>query len=108
MVDQIASRMKHGEAIGTVQGDEVFPNDSDNLWKDDVEFFLNLILEGLNPPVLQLPAYTFANVPDASDNPSSMIFVTDEGNPPAPLPAFSRGSQWLRVTDGLPIVAPPP
>ena len=98
MPNQIASRPKHGEALGTAQDDgQVFPTDSRNLFDDDVEFALNSILgDGL-----KFPFYEKSEVPDALDNPNSVIFVTDA--PGGTTPAFSRGAVWLSFVTGLQI-----
>ncbi len=92
MVDQISSRPFHDDSI--TQDGETPTSKEYNLFFDDVENGLNSILgDGL-----KLPDYTVATVPDASDNPNAMIFVTDETG--GAVPAFSRGSDWRRVTDG--------
>lgn len=52
-----------------------------------------------------LPAFTVADLPSASDwynavsrnGFSSMIYVSDESG--GPVPAFTDGTNWLRVTD---------
>lgn len=94
MAEPIASRPDHGDSIA--EETESPPTVGYNLFFDDVEFALNSILgDSLN---LSGFAYTVATVPDAADNPSSIIFVTDESG--GAVPAFSRGSNWRRVTDG--------
>lgn len=55
---------------------------------DDVERFLN---SG------QLVPLTIANLPLAS-NAGLMVFVTDESG--GPVPAYSDGTNWRRVSDG--------
>ena len=53
--------------------------------------------------VLGLATYTVASVPAASESTGGMIFVSDENG--GPVPAFSDGTNWRRVTDRTIIVA---
>jgi len=94
MTEKIASRPRHAESIE--ESGETPASAEYNLFFDDTERILNsLIGDSLN---LSGFSYAVADVPDASDNPNSIIFVTDEAS--GAVPAFSRGSDWHRVTDG--------
>lgn len=46
---------------------------------------------------LQLKSYAVADLPDASDWTGAMIFVSDETG--GATPAYSDGTNWLRVAD---------
>ncbi len=94
MTDKITSRPDHANSISELGQDP--PSVEYNLFFDDIETILNsLVGDALN---LSGFSYTVATVPNASDHPNSMIFVTDETG--GAVPAFSRGSDWRRVTDG--------
>jgi hypothetical protein len=45
-----------------------------------------------------LPSYTVAGVPAAGDHEGALIYVSDEAG--GPVPAYSDGTDWLRVDDG--------
>lgn len=47
---------------------------------------------------LQLWAVAVADLPAAADNEGSMVHVSDEAG--GPVPAYSDGTNWLRVSDG--------
>ena len=53
---------------------------------------VNYVYDGL-----QLPSYTVAGVPSASDWVRRLIYVSDETG--GAVPAFSDGTNWRRVTD---------
>ena len=94
MTQKIASRPDHANSISEMGKDP--PSIEYNLFFDDIRIILNsLVGDALN---LSGFSYAVADVPDASDHPSSIIFVTDETG--GAVPAFSRGSDWRRVTDG--------
>ncbi len=44
-----------------------------------------------------LPSYTVATLPSASANPQRLVYVSDESG--GPVPVFSDGTNWRRVTD---------
>lgn len=58
-----------------------------------------LYLSGLlYPTQFILPSYTVSTLPSASV-PGQMLFVTDETG--GSIPAFSDGTNWRRITDGI-------
>lgn len=59
-----------------------------------IKYFDENVTVHLNKPL----AYTVATVPDATENPGLMIYVTDETD--GATIAFSNGTNWLRITDG--------
>lgn len=92
MTKKFSSRPHHSNSLSN---DGQFPPSEEyTLFFDNVDFSLNQLLGDS----LKLTSYTVATVPDASDNPSGVIFVTDEAG--GAVPAFSRGADWRRVTDG--------
>jgi hypothetical protein len=45
----------------------------------------------------RLRPYAVASLPAATDHPNGLVLVTDDQD--GPVPAFSDGSAWRRVTD---------
>lgn len=58
-----------------------------------------ILLESLEKIIngSQLPEYTVATVPDATENLAMLIYVSDETG--GAVPAFSDGTNFRRVTD---------
>lgn len=76
-----------------IVNDQDQATDELQLYLDDITTLFNNNLLGRQ---VQLPSYTVNTLPDASTA-GGMIFVTDEIR--GAVPAFSNGSQWLRMTD---------
>jgi len=88
-----------GGIMGTIA--EAVTNEEDlGLITDSATIFYNLetvITQGLlYPNQLVLPTYTVSTLPSSS-TPAQMIFVSNESG--GPVPAFSDGTNWRRVTD---------
>jgi len=81
--DQIVE--KDGKALQVLQG-----------FLDEIVINFNELEEQINP-VVKLNLFTVATVPDPTVNRGGQIYVTDETG--GEVPAFSDGTNWLRVTD---------
>lgn len=65
-----------------------------NVWARFLQYAFN-ILTGKSP--VPLGPYTVATLPDPERFAKHMIYVEDEAG--GPVPAFSDGTNWRRVTD---------
>jgi len=54
-------------------------------------------LDGPQDRPFRLVSYTVSTLPDPSDWPAGLIYVANEAG--GPVPAFSDGTDWRRVTD---------
>lgn len=86
---QITSSPKHGSLL--IEAGRALKRFQ--LYLDDITLKLNDNLLGNQ---VQLTSYLVADVPDAGTA-GGLIFVTDETG--GAVPAFSDGTNWLRVTD---------
>ena len=89
----IVSKPAHGDPIGDVEGKPVSISGQHQIFFDDLEEKLNTNLLGFQ---VQLTSYVVDSLPDASIA-GGLIFVSDEVG--GAVPAFSDGTNWLRVTD---------
>lgn len=89
---QIVSKPSYGASLIRSKTDglatDIFQN-----YLDDLEEVLNTNLLGLQ---VQLPIYTVATLP-AATTAGGMVFVSNETG--GPVPAFSDGMDWRRMTD---------
>lgn len=94
----IVSKPQHGTPIGYVGGDldkPIFPSPMMLLYMDDLTSKLNAFLLG---EVVGLTSYTVAGLPTVPGiNRPGLIYVSDAIG--GPVPAFSDGINWRRVTD---------
>ncbi len=90
---QIVSKPDHGEPIGDIDGKPVLASNSLQNFHDDLSEELNLNLLGNQ---VQLQTYTVSTLP-SSATAGGLIFISDETG--GPVPAFSDGTEWRRVTD---------
>lgn len=66
----------------------------------DMHFQWRSFFKRVAQRISNLPSYTVAGVPDAAQSGAgAMIYVTDETG--GAVPAFSDGTNWLRVTDRM-------
>lgn len=89
-MSEIVSNPGRGESITTEDKKASIPMRN---YLDDITLKLNGNLLGASG--VQLPIYTVATVP--TQKTGSLIFVSDETG--GAVPAFSDGTNWLRVTD---------
>jgi len=98
----IVSKPDYGSPIGNAEGKSVSLSEQHQVFFDDLEEKLNTNLLGLQ---VQLTSYVVASLP-AATTAGGLIFVSDEAG--GAVPAFSDGTNWLRVTDRVTVSAPPP
>ena len=81
---EILSKPDHGDML--IEGSKA--SQRFQLYLDDIEQQIN---------IFTLDSFTVATLPSASERPNGMIMVSDETG--GIVPAFSDGTNWLRVTD---------
>jgi len=94
MSEIVGSRPHHSQPIGNNQDGVVVVSDDYQSYFDDLEFAINLSVGDF----LQLPVFTVTTLPVVPALPvMGFIGVSDETG--GAIPAFSDGTNWLRVTD---------
>ena len=95
---ELVTKPDHGIPIGRIQKGtsetEVISTEAYQNFIDDLVLKLNGKVFG---QAIILDSYTVATVPDATEFTGGMIFISDETG--GAVPAFSDGTNWLRVTD---------
>ena len=92
---KLAAKPRHGSVIGKLpNGTEITISEEQQAYNDEIEQQLN---DNVLGQAVILTDYTVATLPSASANSSGLIFVTNETG--GPVPAFSDGTNWRRVTD---------
>lgn len=89
-MSEINSKPDYGAQLTSKDGNA---SDRFQLYLDDITLLLNAFLLGNQ---VTLPSYVVAELPPVIAAPG-MIFVSNETG--GPVPAFSDGTNWRRVTD---------
>lgn len=92
---EITTQPDHADAVGFLDGKPVEMGLRMRNFIDDLVQKLNIQIFGNS---VRIPSYTVATLPTVPDvTEPSLIFVSDETG--GAVPAFSDGTNWLRVTD---------
>jgi len=91
-------KLPHGYPVLTIKRGQELYTTLEALLRDLITL-RDLIYDAVNHNAdnTVLPSYTVATLPSAVNNARRLVYVSDEAG--GPVPAFSDGTNWRRVTD---------